>query len=70
MRWRSSGSRVRFRIASMTGGPIVRFGTKCPSITSTWIWSAPPASTRAISSARAAKSAERIDGAILIMRAS
>ena len=27
-----------------TIGPIVRFGTKCPSMTSTWIQSAPAAS--------------------------
>ena len=43
-------------------------GTKRPSITSMWIWSAPAASTRAISSARMPKSAARIDGAILTMR--
>jgi len=50
----------------MTGGPIVRLGTKCPSITSTWMKSAPPASTVRIASPRHAKSAERIDGAIRI----
>src|SRR5262245_64289444 len=50
----------------MTGGPMVKLGTKCPSITSTWIRSAPAASTRPISSARRAKSAARIDGAICI----
>ena len=42
------------------------FGTKRPSMTSMWIWSAPAASIRAISSARMPKSAERIEGAILI----
>src|SRR3990167_6058967 len=67
MRWTSSGSRVRLRMDSMTGGPIVRLGTKWPSITSTWSRSAPPASTRAMASPSAAKSAERMLGAILIM---
>src|SRR5882672_2057759 len=66
MRCRSSGSRVRLRIASRIGKPMVMFGTNRPSITSMWIWSAPAASTRAISSARTPKSADRIDGAILI----
>src|SRR6267378_712657 len=65
IRCRSSGSRVRLRIASRIGKPIVMFGTKRPSITSMWIWSAPAASTRAISSARTPKSADRIEGAIL-----
>src|SRR5882724_9439650 len=65
IRCRSSGSRVRLRIASRTGKPMVMFGTKRPSITSMWIWSAPAASTRAISSARTPKSADRIEGAIL-----
>ena len=31
----------------MTGGPKVMLGTKCPSITSRWIQSAPAASTAA-----------------------
>src|SRR5207244_4517999 len=62
----SRGSRVRLRIAATTTGPIVMLGTKRPSITSTWSWSAPPASTRAMSWPRAAKSADRIEGAILI----
>src|SRR5439155_3373686 len=39
-------------------------GTKCPSITSTWIQSAPASSIARISSANLAKSADRIDGAI------
>ena len=37
MRCRSSGSRVRLRIASRIGNPIEMFGTKRPSITSMWI---------------------------------
>src|SRR6266566_3195071 len=53
------------RIASRIGKPMLMFGTKRPSITSMWIWSAPAASTRAISSARTPKSADRIEGAIL-----
>ena len=46
-------------------GPKVRFGTKCPSITSTWIRSAPPCSASATCSPRRDASAERIEGAIL-----
>src|SRR5215471_7991791 len=41
------------------------FGTKCPSITSTWIRSAPDRSASATCSPRRAKSAARIDGASL-----
>src|SRR5437879_5044351 len=40
------------------------FGTKCPSITSRWIQSAPAASTARTSSPSLAKSAARIDGAM------
>src|SRR3954462_7163237 len=47
---------------STTGRPMVRFGTKWPSITSTCSQSAP--CTAAASSASRAKSAARIDGAI------
>src|ERR1700739_136902 len=39
-------------------------GTKCPSITSRWIQSAPAASTARTSSPSLAKSEARIDGAI------
>ncbi len=42
--------RVRPRIALMTAGPKVMLGTKCPSITSRWIQSAPAASTARTSS--------------------
>src|SRR5687768_17559197 len=55
---------VAFLSDLTTGSPIVIFGTKCPSITSTCRTLAPPASTAAISSASFVKSAERIDGAI------
>jgi hypothetical protein len=44
------------------------FGTKCPSITSTCTQSAPAASIARTSSPSAAKSADRIDGAILTAR--
>src|SRR5271166_5713418 len=47
---------------STTGSPIVRFGTKCASMTSTGNQSAP--STTAASWASRAKSAASIDGAI------
>src|SRR5215211_3050242 len=62
IRWTSRGSLVMRRQVATINGPIVMLGTKCPSITSTWIQSAPAASTVAISSPRRAKSAERIDG--------
>ena len=45
-----------------TGGPRVMLGTKCPSITSTWMTVPPPRSAAATCSARWAKSADRIDG--------
>src|SRR5579863_9651096 len=51
--------------AFTTTGPIVMLGTKWPSITSTCSQSAPAASTAFASSARRAKSAERIDGAMM-----
>src|SRR3954454_16646196 len=47
-------------------GPMVMLGTKRPSITSTWIQSAPAASQARTSSARRPKSAERIEGAISV----
>src|SRR4051794_12962996 len=40
------------------------FGTKCPSMTSRWIQSAPAASTARTSSPSLAKSEARIDGAM------
>ena len=54
------------RSVSMTFAPKVRFGTKRPSITSTWIQSAPACSSIATSSASFAKSALRMDGAIRV----
>ena len=55
---------VTGRIAAITGGPKVMLGTKCPSITSMWIQSAPASSIVRTSSPSLAKSAERMDGAI------
>src|SRR4051794_10247601 len=55
---------VAFRIDLTTGNPMVIFGTKCPSITSTCRIFAPPFFTEAISSPSLVKSAESSDGAI------
>ena len=71
---RSSGGTSRTPPASWTwsaiaetiSGPIVIGGTKCPSITSTWMTRAPASITSADLRRRACeKSAERIEGAIL-----
>src|ERR1700744_6036527 len=48
----------------MTSGPYEMLGTKCPSITSRWIQSAPAASTARTSSPSFEKSEARIDGAL------
>ena len=48
--------------AVTTGAPRVRLGTKCPSMTSTWAQSA--SRIRSSSSARRAKSALRMLGAM------
>src|SRR5215469_14819767 len=68
MRCTSTGFRVARRTASTTTGPIVMLGTKRPSITSTWIQSAPASSTARTSSASRPKSADRIDGATITDR--
>ena len=52
------------RCAEPTGTPIEMLGTKCPSITSTCNIVAPAFSTAAISAAKFAKFAARMDGAI------
>ena len=57
---------VALRTAATTSGPKLMSGTKRPSITSTWIQSAPAASTARTSFARRPKSAARIDGATTI----
>src|SRR3954447_21898298 len=62
IRWQSIGMSVLFSNASTTGSPMVRFGTKWLSITSTCSQSAPV--TAATSSPSSAKSAARIDGAM------
>src|SRR6478672_12866126 len=46
---------------------MLRLGTKWPSITSTWMRFAPAASTVRTSSPRREKSAERIEGAIIVV---
>src|SRR5262245_51180788 len=61
----SSGLRATFFSASTTGMPMVRFGTKWPSMTSTCSQSAPASSTLRTSSARRTKSADSSEGAIL-----
>src|SRR5947208_1262501 len=63
IKWQSSGKSVTFRRDFTTGGPIVRLGTKCPSMISTWITLAPPWHAARTWSPSRAKSAERIDGA-------
>src|SRR5260370_10858750 len=52
-----------FRKEATTSGPIVRFGTKWPSITSQWITVPPPSSAALASSASRAKFADSIEGA-------
>jgi hypothetical protein len=53
------------RSAFTTIGPMVRLGTKCPSMTSMWIQSAPAASIARTSSPSRAKSADRMEGAMI-----
>jgi hypothetical protein len=50
------------RAARTRSGPKVMLGTKWPSITSMWIWSAPALSTASISAPSLAKSLARIEG--------
>src|ERR1700689_5246650 len=64
IRCTSRGNRVALLKDSTTGIPIEMLGTKWPSITSTWITSAPPCSTARISSPRRATFDARMDGAI------
>src|SRR5438477_9707119 len=68
IRWQSSGTSVTLRNDLTTGGPMVMLGTKWPSITSTCSSVPPPASAARASSARRAKSADKIDGASSIMQ--
>src|SRR4029078_1682823 len=64
MRWTSKGFFVTLRIPSITTGPKLILGTKCPSMTSIWTQPAPASSMARPSSPSFEKSAERIDGAI------
>src|SRR5712692_7996595 len=66
IRCASKGTLVRGRIEDTTAGPIVRFGTKCPSITSMWIMSAPASTASFTCSPRRSNRADRMEGAILI----
>src|SRR5438876_10539979 len=68
IRWQSSGTSVTFRKDLTTGGPMVMLGTKWPSITSTCSSVPPPASAARASSAKRAKSADKMDGASSIMQ--
>ena len=64
MRWTSSGISATSFSCLTNGTPRVRFGTKCPSMTSTCTYPAPPSSIIAISRSMFMKSAESIEGAI------
>src|SRR6185369_12111833 len=66
MRCTFSGFFVARLAAANTAGPKLMFGTNRPSITSTWIQSAPAASTAATSSARRPRSAARIEAAMSV----
>src|SRR5579883_3167489 len=69
MRCTSTGKRVAPRTARTASGPMVMSGVKRPSMTSTWIQSAPACSTARTSSPSRLKSAARIDVASLtVMR--
>src|SRR5262249_36181751 len=62
----SRGRCVTLRSDLTMGAPMERLGTKWPSITSTWMRSAAARSAWATCSPNRAKSAARIDGAILM----
>src|SRR5262249_6413569 len=63
IRWISNGRRVTRRSDSTIGAPIAMFGTKCPSMTSMWMRSAPACSASPTCLPRWAKSAARMEGA-------
>src|SRR5579864_3346237 len=64
IKWQSKGALAMvFRSEATTGGPIVRFGTKCPSITSRCSTVPPPSIAADASAPSCAKLAERMDGA-------
>src|SRR3989449_254269 len=66
IRWASNGTLVRGRIDLTMAGPIVRLGTKWPSITSMWSRSAPASDASRTWSPRRSKRADKIEGAILM----
>src|SRR5258708_5846028 len=71
IRWQSRMALGRaFLSDATTGGPIVIFGTKWPSITSTWRTVPPPSSAAFASSPSRAKFAESIEGASSIVMGS
>src|SRR2546422_6508454 len=66
IRWASSGTWVSGRIDFTMAGPIVRLGTKWPSITSMWSMSAPASAASRTWSPKRSNRADKIDGAILM----
>src|SRR5215470_7477195 len=69
IRWQSkmvSGKALRSE--ATTGGPMVRFGTKCPSMMSTCSSVPPPSSACLACAAKFAKFADKIEGASSITR--
>src|SRR5271165_4764149 len=65
IRWQSKGLSVSGLSAATTGGPKVMLGTKCPSMTSRWIQSAPAAAIARTSSPSLEKSDDKIEGAMI-----
>src|SRR6266481_5565628 len=64
IKWQSKGTfGIVLRSEATTGGPIVRFGTKCPSITSRCRTVPPPSMAARASAPSCAKLAERMEGA-------
>src|SRR5260370_5612493 len=64
IKWQSKGTLAMvFRSEATTGGPIVKFGTKWPSITLRCKTVPPPSMAASASAPSCAKSAERMDGA-------
>src|SRR5713226_691676 len=64
IKWQSKGTLAMvFRSEATTGGPIVKFGTKWPSITSRCRTVPPPSMAASASAPSCAKLAERMDGA-------
>ncbi len=64
MRCTSQTSEVAALSCFSSGTPMVRLGTKWPSMTSIWTKAAPACSIMAMSSAKCMKSADKMDGAI------